>query len=835
MITRELQNTLNEAYSEAMRRRHEFLTLEHLLYAMLKEKTGREVIENCGGDVSFISRELEVYLKEKIEQLPKGKDGLPEQTATFERAIERAQIQAQSSGQTSIDSGHLIAAMFHERRSYAVYLLEQAGISRLDVLNYISHGISKINSDDADSDGDAVAPGGEANGRRKTNPLEDFCVDLIAQAQENKIDPLIGREAEVTRTIQILCRRRKNNPIYVGEPGVGKTAIAEGLALKIQRGEVPKQLLGAEVFALDMGSLVAGTKFRGEFEERLKGVLKALKAKPGVILFIDEIHSIVKAGAVEGGSMDASNLLKPALASGELRCIGSTTHSEYKSAFEKDKALARRFQKIDVTEPSIADTIKILKGLQGHYEEFHGVKYTDDAIIAAAELAGKHINDRFLPDKAIDVIDEVGATVKLLDEESRPERTVTSEDVEATVARMAKIPPKTVTGSDKDRLRNLESELKKFIYGQDHAVEQLVNAIKVSRSGLGSPTKPIGSFLFSGPTGVGKTELSKQLAKVLGVNFLRFDMSEYMEKHTVSRLIGAPPGYVGFDQGGILTDAVSKTPHAVVVLDEIEKAHPDLFNILLQVMDHATLTDNTGKKADFRNVILIMTTNAGARDMMGDNIGFQRAVVKDDGPKHVSDAEKEKSIARGESNNQGFGMGMGRGAIERTFSPEFRNRLDAWIAFNPLTYKDILRVVDKFINEVKEQLIDKKVTMKLSEDARTWFADKGFDKQYGARPMARLIKQKIRERLADELIFGVLEHGGKVFVDVQDGEFKIDCQKAEKDDADDFEEEAGKPLTKPESKPDSKPSEKPHPKPEPHEPGVSEPVKMPKKVAEKES
>ncbi len=795
MITRELQNTLNEAYSEAMRRRHEFLTLEHLLYAMLKEKTGREVIENCGGDVSFISRELEVYLKEKIEQLPKGKDGLPEQTATFERAIERAQIQAQSSGQTSIDSGHLIAAMFHERRSYAVYLLEQAGISRLDVLNYISHGISKINSDDSSEDPDAVAPGAEG-GRRKTNPLEDFCVDLIEQAQKNKIDPLIGREAEVTRTIQILCRRRKNNPIYVGEPGVGKTAIAEGLALKIQRGEVPKQLLGAEVYALDMGSLVAGTKFRGEFEERLKGVLKALKAKPGVILFIDEIHTIVKAGSVEGGSMDASNLLKPALASGELRCIGSTTHSEYKSAFEKDKALARRFQKIDVTEPSIADTIKILKGLQGHYEEFHGVTYTDDAIIAAAELAGKHINDRFLPDKAIDVIDEVGATVKLLDEELRPKRIVTSEDVETTVARMAKIPPKTVTGSDKDRLRNLESELKKFIYGQDHAIEQLVNAIKVSRSGLGSPTKPIGSFLFSGPTGVGKTELSKQLAKVLGVNFLRFDMSEYMEKHTVSRLIGAPPGYVGFDQGGILTDAINKTPHAVVVLDEIEKAHPDLFNILLQVMDHATLTDNTGKKADFRNVILIMTTNAGARDMMGDNIGFQRASVKDEGPKPVSDAEREKSIARGESNNQGFGMGMGRGAIERTFSPEFRNRLDAWIAFNPLTYKDILRVVDKFINEVKEQLIEKKVTMKLSEDARTWFADKGFDKQYGARPMARLIKQKIRERLADELIFGVLEHGGKVFVDVQDGEFKIDCQKSENDDDEAFESEAAKPLEK---------------------------------------
>ncbi|CAN5417978.1 ATP-dependent Clp protease ATP-binding subunit ClpA [soil metagenome] len=781
MITRELQNTLNEAYSEAMRRRHEFLTLEHLLYAMLKEKTGREVIENCGGNVSYLSRELEVYLKDKIEQLPKGKDGLPEQTATFERAIERAQIQAQSAGQTSIDSGHLLAAMFHERRSYAVYLLGQAGISRLDVLNYISHGITKNNSAD-DSDSDAVTAGGEQGARRQTNPLEDFCVDLIAQAQDNKIDPLIGREAEVERTIQVLCRRRKNNPIYVGEPGVGKTAIAEGLALKIQRGEVPKQLIGAEVYALDMGSLVAGTKFRGEFEERLKGVLKALKAKPGVILFIDEIHTIVKAGAVDGGSMDASNLLKPALASGELRCIGSTTHSEYKSAFEKDKALARRFQKIDVNEPSIADTIKILKGLQSHYEEFHGVKYTDDAIISAAELAGKHINDRFLPDKAIDVIDEVGATIKLMSEELRPDRIVTAEDVEATVARMAKIPPKTVTGSDKDRLRNLESELKKFIYGQDHAVEQLVNAIKVSRSGLGSPTKPIGSFLFSGPTGVGKTELSKQLAKVLGVNFLRFDMSEYMEKHTVSRLIGAPPGYVGFDQGGILTDAINKTPHAVVVLDEIEKAHPDLFNILLQVMDHATLTDNTGKKADFRNVILIMTTNAGARDMMGDNIGFQRATVKDEGPKQVSDSEKEKSIARGEANNQGFGMGMGRGAIERTFSPEFRNRLDAWIAFNPLTYKDILRVVDKFINEVKEQLIEKKVTMKLSEDARTWFADKGFDKQYGARPMARLIKQKIRERLADELIFGVLEHGGKVSVDVQDGEFKIDCQKGAPED-----------------------------------------------------
>lgn len=779
MITRELQNTLNEAYSEAMKRRHEFLTLEHLLYAMLREKTGSEVIENCGGDVTVIADELEAYLNEKMEKLPRGKDALPEQTATFERAIERAQIQAQSSGLSVIDSGHLIAAMFHERRSYAVYVLEKAGISRLDVLNYISHGISK-SSLGSDSD-ESVAPGGadgEGQSRRRLNPLEEFCVDLLQQARDNKIDPLIGREAEVERTIQILCRRRKNNPLYVGDPGVGKTAIAEGLALKIARGQVPKQLMASEVFMLDMGSLIAGTKFRGEFEERLKSIVKALQKRPGVILFIDEIHTIVRAGAVEGGAMDASNILKPALAKGELRCIGSTTYNEYKASFEKDKGLARRFQKVEIAEPSIADTIKILQGLKSHYEEFHQVVFHPEAIVAAAELSAKHINERFLPDKAIDVIDEAGATVKLLEDELRPEKVVTAEDVEATVARMAKIPPKTVSGSDKQRLRNMEAELKKFIYGQDHAVEQLVNAIKLSRAGLGSPTKPIGSFLFSGPTGVGKTELAKQLAKVLGVNFIRFDMSEYMEKHTVSRLIGAPPGYVGFDQGGLLTDAVTKTPHAVIVLDEIEKAHPDLFNILLQVMDHASLTDNNGKKADFRNAILIMTTNAGARDMMGDNIGFQVDQGKKAAVRVVDQQEKDKAAARGETNVQGFGMGMGRGAIERTFSPEFRNRLDAWIAFNPLTYDDIVRVVDKFVNEVKELLIEKEVTLSLSDNARTWFADKGFDRQYGARPMARIIKQKIREPLADELLFGVLEHGGKVSVDVVDGELKIGCEKA---------------------------------------------------------
>jgi ATP-dependent Clp protease ATP-binding subunit ClpA len=808
MITRELQNTLNEAYSEAMKRRHEFLTLEHLLYAMLREKTGSEVIENCGGDVTVIADELEAYLNEKMEKLPGGKDALPEQTATFERAIERAQIQAQSSGLSVIDSGHLIAAMFHERRSYAVYVLEKAGISRLDVLNYISHGISK-SSLGSDSD-EAVAPGGadgEGQSRRRLNPLEEFCVDLLQQARDNKIDPLIGREAEVERTIQILCRRRKNNPLYVGDPGVGKTAIAEGLALKIARGQVPKQLMASEVFMLDMGSLIAGTKFRGEFEERLKSIVKDLQKRPGVILFIDEIHTIVRAGAVEGGAMDASNILKPALAKGELRCIGSTTYNEYKASFEKDKGLARRFQKVEIAEPNIADTIKILQGLKSHYEEFHQVVFHPEAIVAAAELSAKHINERFLPDKAIDVIDEAGATVKLLEDELRPEKVVTAEDVEATVARMAKIPPKTVSGSDKQRLRNMEVELRKFIYGQDHAVEQLVNAIKLSRAGLGSPTKPIGSFLFSGPTGVGKTELAKQLAKVLGVNFIRFDMSEYMEKHTVSRLIGAPPGYVGFDQGGLLTDAVTKTPHAVIVLDEIEKAHPDLFNILLQVMDHASLTDNNGKKADFRNAILIMTTNAGARDMMGDNIGFQVDQGKKAAVRVVDQQEKDKAAARGETNVQGFGMGMGRGAIERTFSPEFRNRLDAWIAFNPLTYDDIVRVVDKFVNEVKELLIEKEVTLSLTDNARTWFADKGFDRQYGARPMARIIKQKIREPLADELLFGVLEHGGKVSVDVVDGELKIGCEKAvEPPAASDAEP---KPESKAEPKAESKSKTKP--------------------------
>ena len=792
MITRELQNTLNEAYSDALKRRHEYLTLEHMLYAIVHEKTGADVIRNCGGDVTTIANELDKFLEEKLEKLPGAATFTPEQTATFERVVERAFLQAQSAGQNSIDSGNILAAMFQERRSHAVYVLEKAGISRLDVLNYISHGIAK---DDDDSMGEQYADeangqgtdhGEPGEGKMPADPLEAFCTDLLELAKNGRIDPLIGREAEVRRTIEVLARRRKNNPIYVGESGVGKTAIAEGLALKIHRGEVPNILKDCQVYALDLGALVAGSRYRGDFEKRLKAVIKALREKPGVILFIDEIHQLVRAGAVEGGSMDASNLLKPALAAGELRCIGSTTFDEFKKSFEKDKALSRRFQKIEIFEPTIGDTIKILQGLQKHYEDFHQVKYHQEAIIAAAELAAKHINERYLPDKAVDVIDEAGAAVKL-SEDDRPHKEVTPLDIELIVSRMAKIPPKSVSGSDKEKLKNLDKELKSVIYGQNHAIDHLVHAIKLSRSGLGNPLKPVGSFLFSGPTGVGKTELAKQLARALGINFIRFDMSEYMEHHTVSRLIGAPPGYVGYDQGGQLTDAINKTPHAVLVLDEIEKAHPDLFNILLQVMDHASLTDNTGKKADFRNVILIMTTNAGARDMMGDAIGFK---ANDKNARPLTQAEIEKNRAEFErqrkkeevtgtiSGKTSSGMGIGRGAIERTFAPEFRNRLDAWIAFNPLSFEDVERVTDKFINEVKEQLLEKEVVLEIDEPSRAWLAAHGYHRQYGARPMARLVKQKIREPLAEELLFGKLEHGGKVVVSVKDDDIELKCFEA---------------------------------------------------------
>lgn len=761
MLTAELKKTITRAAEDALQRRHEYLTLEHLLYALLDEKTGAEVIFNCGGDLKILRQELEQFLKDSFETVPDDMEYTLLQTAAYDRVVRRAILQAHASSQTTIDSGNIIAAMFEERRSHAVYLLEKQGITRLDVLNYISHGISKIQSPGDDETAMSVDGGGDGDSKQLKDPLASFCVDLIAKANDGKIDPLIGRDREIKRTIQVLCRRRKNNPIYVGEPGVGKTAIAEGLALRIVANDVPKPLQGVEMYALDMGALIAGTKFRGQFEERLKAVVKALKAKPGVILVIDEIHTIVGAGSTTGSVMDASNLLKPALSSGELRCIGSTTYPEYKQSFEHDKALARRFEKIEVPEPSVPDTVKILRGLKSHYEGHHGVTYSDEVLELTANLAAKHINDKFLPDKAIDVMDEVGALVKLIPEDIRPSRAITTDDIEEVVASIAKIPTKSVSGSDKERLKGMEIELKALIYGQDHAIMQVVKAIKLSRSGLSNPLKPVGCYLFSGPTGVGKTELAKQLANTLGIKFLRFDMSEYMEKHTVSRLIGAPPGYVGFDQGGMLTDAVNKTPHCVLLLDEIEKAHPDLFNILLQVMDHASLTDNNGKKADFRNVILIMTTNAGARELSAADIGFQ-----------VKEAPEDPLAPK---KNMTPGSSKAKSAIEKAFSPEFRNRLDAWIEFNQLTPENIKNVVDKFMDEVKILLVEKDVEISLTEEAREWLAKKGYDKAYGARPMARVIQQKVKEPLSEELLFGALEHGGSVVVSIENDDIKLTC------------------------------------------------------------
>ncbi|MDZ4834952.1 MAG: ATP-dependent Clp protease ATP-binding subunit ClpA [Candidatus Melainabacteria bacterium] len=765
MLTAELQKTITRAAEDALSRRHEYLTLEHLLYSLTDEKTGQEVLYSCGCDIKLLRQELEQFLSDAFEKVPDDMEYKLSQTSAYERVLRRAILQAQASGQTTIDSGNVIAAIFEERRSHSVYLLEKQGVTRLDVLNFISHGISKIQSPDDDDVAGGFEGGGGGDERALKDPLESFTVDLIKKAKDKKIDPLIGRANEIKRTIQVLCRRRKNNPIYVGDPGVGKTAIAEGLALKIVSGDVPKQLAGVEMFALDMGALIAGTKFRGQFEERLKAVIKALKEKPGVILVIDEIHTIVGAGATTGSVMDASNLLKPALASGDLRCIGTTTYPEYKQSFEQDKALARRFEKIEVAEPSVPDTVKILRGLKPNYEEHHGVTYPDDVLELAATLAAKHINDKCLPDKAIDVIDEVGALVKLTPSEIRTSMVVTADDIENVIASIAKIPTKSVSGSDKERLKGMEIELKAMIYGQDHAINQVVKAIKLSRAGLGSPTKPVGCYLFSGPTGVGKTELAKQLANTLGVKFIRFDMSEYMEKHTVSRLIGAPPGYVGFDQGGMLTDAINKTPHCVLLLDEIEKAHPDLFNILLQVMDHAALTDNNGKKADFRNVILIMTTNAGARELSAEDIGFAMKIDE-------SVLVPKKDMTPGAS--------KAKSAIEKTFSPEFRNRLDAWVVFNQLTMDNIKQVVDKFVDELKIQLVDKEVEISLTEAAREWLAKKGFDKLYGARPMSRLVQQKLREPLSEELLFGVLEHGGKAVVDIKDDDIHMTCKAAPK-------------------------------------------------------
>ena len=743
MLTKELQLTLQHALSLTIDRRHECLTLEHLLLALLADKVANNILKHCGANLKELESQLEGFLTENCQFIADEEYNSPEQTPSFTRVLEYSVRQAQGAGKYEIDGGNVLAALYQEGHSHAVYLLKKHGVSRLDILNYISHGVSKIgeapepiiNNEEVDD---------EERSPALDKPLESFTTNLVAKAAKGLIDPLIGRDAELMRTIQVLCRRRKNNPVYVGDPGVGKTALAEGLARKIHLGEVPNVLKSVEVYQLDMGALLAGTKFRGQFEERLKAVINSLKKRPGSILVIDEIHTIVGAGSVSGGTMDASNILKPVLASGEIRCIGSTTYSEYKASFERDRALARRFQKIEIGEPTISEAIQILQGIKSYYEEHHEVKYTDEAISTAVELSAKYINDRCLPDKAVDVIDEAGAAVKLVDQVDRA-KVINTHDIELVVARMAKIPPKTVSVSDKERLQDLEKELKSVIFGQDPAIAQVVRAIKLSRSGLGSPDKPIGSFLFAGPTGVGKTELAKQLALALGVEFLRFDMSEYMEKHTVSRLIGAPPGYVGFDQGGLLTDAVNKTPYAVLVLDEIEKAHPDLFNILLQVMDHASLTDNNGKKADFRNVILIMTTNAGAREISRETIGFQE----------------------GSPSNQS------KQAIEKTFSPEFRNRLDATIMFGSLSQEIIKQVVEKFINELRKQLIDKKVTLELTEVAKEWLAKKGFDKLYGARPMARLIQVEVKEQLAEEILFGTLQNGGFAVIDLQDNKIKV--------------------------------------------------------------
>jgi ATP-dependent Clp protease ATP-binding subunit ClpA len=741
MIARQLQRSFEFALTEAVRRRHEYVTLEHLLFALLHDHDIVDVVRACGGDIDVLKKQLDDFLSRTFERLPdEAEEVQPVLTAMLQRVVQYAQLHAQSSGQKEVDTTQMLAAIYQAERSQAVYLLRSQGVNKLDVLNYIAHGIAK--------DGAAPKPafiGGDQEPAEVADPLKTYALSLNEKAKKGEIDPLIGRGPELERTIQILCRRRKNNPLFVGEPGVGKTAIAEGLALKISKNEVPAVLKDTEVWALDMGAVLAGTKYRGEFEQRLKAVIQALLKKSEAILFIDEIHTIVGAGAVSGGTMDASNILKPAIASGKLRCIGSTTYAEYKASFERDRALARRFQKIEIGEPSVEETIDILKGLKTYYESHHGVTFTDDALKLAAELSAKYIHDRHLPDKAIDVLDEAGSRARIARGESTTSSSIGIDDVEYVVARMAKIPPRTVAVSEKVRLQNLEADLKKVIYGQDHAIAQIVNAIKIARSGLGHPEKPVGSFLFSGPTGVGKTELAKQIAASLGVEFIRFDMSEYMEPHTVSRLIGAPPGYVGFDQGGLLTDAIVRTPYAVLVLDEIEKAHPNLFSILLQVMDHATLTDNNGKKADFRNVILIMTTNAGAREMSDASMGFGMSA----------------------------GSGRGRGAIERTFTPEFRNRLDAWIAFDPLSFETTERVVDKFIDELRVQLAPKNVTLELTEAGRAWLAKHGYDKAFGARPMARLIHSKIKEPLVDAVLFGKLQEGGTVTVDAESDELKL--------------------------------------------------------------
>jgi len=750
VLSSELEICLNEAFQSAREARHEFMTVEHLLLAIVDTPKVREILRACGADVARLRKDLKDFIDQTTPRLKDDDDREVQPTLGFQRVLQRAVFHVQSSGKKEVTAANVLVAIFSEKHSHAAYLLSMQDVARLDVVNYISHGLSKVEDRDRSekSDEPAAGPDGERSEPDGGTALEKFTTNLNKLAMEGRIDPLIGRRLEIERTVEILCRRRKNNPLYVGEAGVGKTALVEGLARMIVEDKVPEVLSDSTVYALDMGALIAGTKYRGDFEKRLKGVLSELKKNAGSILFIDEIHTVIGAGAASGGVMDASNLIKPALANGELRCIGSTTYTEYRGIFEKDHALARRFQKVDITEPSVQETVDILKGLRTRFEEHHGVKYADDALVAAAELAARHINDRQLPDKAIDVIDEAGARLRLKPEGER-EQLVTTQMVEDVVARIARIPPKNVSTNDKDTLRNLERNLKLVIYGQDPAIESLAAAIKMSRSGLGDQRRPVGSFLFAGPTGVGKTEVTRQLAIALGVELIRFDMSEYMERHTVSRLIGAPPGYVGFDQGGLLTEAINKHPHSVLLLDEVEKAHPDVFNLLLQVMDHGTLTDNNGRKADFRHVIIVMTTNAGAFEMNRPSIGFTQQ-------DHTSD---------------------GMEAIKRLFSPEFRNRLDGIISFNGLDARTIQRVVDKLLVEVEAQLEQKGVQLHVDDAAREWLARKGYDPKMGARPMARVIQESIKRPLAEELLFGRLAGGGHAFVTVgADDQLKVESR-----------------------------------------------------------
>ena len=772
MLSRNLEQTLHRALSLASERRHEYATLEHLLLGLADDTDAATVLRACGVELDKLRSDLSEFLDKDLAGLATDRAGDPKPTAGFQRVVQRAAIHVQSSGRDEVTGANVLVALFSERESHAVYFLQLQDMTRLDAVNFISHGIAKApgRSTQRPVQGAGSQPEtqqeqerDEKPNRRNQDALSNYCVNLNKKAMAGKIDPLIGRELEIERTIQILCRRTKNNPLYVGEPGVGKTAIAEGLAKRIIEGDVPEVLARSTIYALDMGALLAGTRYRGDFEERLKAVVAELENQQGAILFIDEIHTVIGAGATSGGAMDASNLLKPALASGNLRCIGSTTYKEFRNYFEKDRALVRRFQKIDVNEPTLEDSVKILRGLKANYEKHHKVRYTDEAIRAAVELSAKYINDRKLPDKAIDVIDEVGASRMLLPENKR-RKTVTLRDVEEIVAKIARIPPKSVSADDKETLRNLERDLKSMVFGQDKAIEALAAAIKLARAGLREPEKPIGNYLFSGPTGVGKTEVARQLAATMGIELIRFDMSEYMERHSVSRLIGAPPGYVGFDQGGLLTDAIDQHPHAVLLLDEIEKAHIDLFNILLQVMDHGKLTDHNGKTVDFRNVILIMTTNAGASDLAKEAIGFGRDVR----------------------------VGEDEDAIKRLFTPEFRNRLDATIAFAGLTPEIVGRVVEKFVMQLEAQLADRNVTIELSSAAKEWLAERGYDRLYGARPLARVIQEHIKKPLAEELLFGKLVKGGSVKVTLKDGKLDFELieaalpalPKPDEDDAD---------------------------------------------------